>query len=163
MAVRGSVENSQLYARRKSAAMRVRDGVEERRCNQCGDWKVLSEFYSWERRDNRGHRWSPCKPCLDRLVRLAQEAKKSWVDQYKLERGCADCGYNENPAALDFDHLPGTVKTRDIKSGKQFGWKALFAEVAKCEVVCANCHRIRTVERRKGGDVQVILRVLGDR
>lgn len=74
--------------------------------------------------------------------------KKAWVDNYKLEHGCADCGYNEPPAALDFDHRPGTKKIRNIKAGHQFGWLALLAEVAKCDVVCANCHRIRTVNRR---------------
>jgi hypothetical protein len=78
--------------------------------------------------------------------------KKAWVIEYKMSRGCADCGYREHPAALDFDHRPGTVKVRDIKSGHQLGWDALLAEVAKCDVVCANCHRVRTWTRR-GGDV----------
>lgn len=73
--------------------------------------------------------------------------RKQWVREYKVERGCTDCGYNTHWAALDFDHLPGTVKVRDIKAGQQLGWKALLAEIAKCEVVCANCHRIRTVSR----------------
>lgn len=80
---------------------------------------------------------------------VTQEFKKRWIDNYKIEHGCVDCGYAKHPAALDFDHLPGTVKVRDIKSGQQLGWEALQVEVAKCEVVCSNCHRIRTVERRK--------------
>jgi hypothetical protein len=75
--------------------------------------------------------------------------KKQWVIEYKLSRGCADCGYNEHHAALDFDHRPGTRKVRDIKSGQQLGWDALQDEVAKCDVVCANCHRIRTFRRRE--------------
>lgn len=79
---------------------------------------------------------------------VTQEIKKKYVDEYKLEHGCSDCGYNAHPAALDFDHLPGTVKVRDIKSGQQLGWQALLDEIAKCEVVCANCHRIRTAARR---------------
>lgn len=79
---------------------------------------------------------------------VTQEVKKKYVDEYKMKHGCSDCGYNAHPAALDFDHLPGTVKVRDIKSGQQLGWLALLAEIAKCEVVCANCHRIRTAIRR---------------
>lgn len=79
------------------------------------------------------------------------QERKRWIDAHKLERGCTDCGYNAHPAALDFDHLPGTVKVRDIKSGQQLGWAALMAEVSKCEVVCANCHRIRTATRRQQG------------
>lgn len=76
-------------------------------------------------------------------------ARKAYVRAYKLEKGCIDCGYRENPVALSFDHLPGTVKVRDIKSGQQLGWQALLDEIAKCEVVCMNCHVIRTSERRK--------------
>lgn len=82
---------------------------------------------------------------------MSMDYKKKWVDAYKLEHGCTDCGYRGHTAALDFDHLPGSVKVRDIKSGKSFGWVALQEEIAKCEVVCANCHRIRTYERLKGG------------
>lgn len=64
------------------------------------------------------------------------------------------CGYQVHSAALDFDHLPGTIKVRDIKHGNTLGWEALQVEIAKCEVVCANCHRIRTFLRnREGGDV----------
>jgi hypothetical protein len=80
---------------------------------------------------------------------VSQAFKKEWVRQYKVEHGCVDCGYNANPVALGFDHLPGTVKVRDIKSGQQLGWQALQDEIAKCEVVCMNCHHIRTSERRR--------------
>jgi hypothetical protein len=82
--------------------------------------------------------------------------RRAYVIQYKLNHGCADCGYAEHHAALDFDHRPGTVKVRDVKGGQQLGWEALLAEIAKCDVVCANCHRIRTYERLRaspqGGD-----------
>jgi hypothetical protein len=84
---------------------------------------------------------------------MDQPTKKAWVISYKLEHGCADCGYRGHHAALDFDHLPGTAKVRDIKSGQQLGWAALQEEVAKCDVVCANCHRIRTFVRRAAGEV----------
>lgn len=80
---------------------------------------------------------------------MTQEAKAEWVREYKLSHGCADCGYAEHHAALDFDHRPGTAKVRDIKKGQQLGWEALKTEVAKCDVVCANCHRVRTYNRRQ--------------
>lgn len=82
-------------------------------------------------------------------VGVTPMVKREWVIAYKLEHGCADCGYSAHHAALDFDHRPGTTKVRDIKSGQQLGWQALMDEVAKCDVVCANCHRIRTYERRR--------------
>lgn len=79
---------------------------------------------------------------------VTREFKRQYVEDYKLKHGCVDCGYNAHSAALDFDHLPGTTKVRDIKSGQHLGWLALLTEIAKCEVVCANCHRIRTAARR---------------
>jgi hypothetical protein len=80
-------------------------------------------------------------------------AKAKWARFYarlsaiKLERGCTDCGYNAHPAALDFDHLPGTTKLSTVSRLSTRNWERVAAEIAKCEVVCANCHRIRTVER----------------
>lgn len=75
------------------------------------------------------------------------QVKADYVRQYKLDKGCVDCGYKAHHSALDFDHKPGTVKVRDIKRGQQFGWLELLDEIAKCDVVCANCHRIRTYNR----------------
>ena len=73
--------------------------------------------------------------------------RKEYVVEYKLRHGCTDCGFNDHSAALQFDHLPGTSKVREIKTGGQLGWEALLEEIAKCEVVCANCHSIRTFNR----------------
>jgi len=73
----------------------------------------------------------------------------SAISMWKLERGCADCGYDKSPHALDFDHPPGVEKETEVS--KLYRFKApiekIIAEMEKCEVVCANCHRIRTVER----------------
>ena len=72
---------------------------------------------------------------------------KAQLEAYKSERGCADCGYNKHPVALDFDHLPGHVKDFTIGSETIRNLDRIWKEVAKCEVVCANCHRIRTATR----------------
>ena len=70
------------------------------------------------------------------------------IREIKMERGCLDCGYNSHPEALDFDHI-GTDKIANVTalcySSK---WDKIETEIAKCEVVCANCHRIRTASRR---------------
>jgi|ERR1035437_2631941 hypothetical protein len=73
-------------------------------------------------------------------------ANVEFVKQYKLEHGCADCGYNEHPAALEFDHVQPHL--RGIV-GKQMGktLKIILEEIERCEVVCANCHNIRGCER----------------
>ena len=76
-----------------------------------------------------------------------RQSRKAKIAEVKLERGCADCGYNQHAAALDFDHLPGTEKLFNIGSQLMRTWESILAEIDKCEVVCANCHRIRTAER----------------
>lgn len=78
-----------------------------------------------------------------------QSEERNWrINNIKLEAGCIDCGYNKHPEALDFDHVNG-VKEFSIGRGKKFAWERIEAEIAKCEIVCSNCHRIRTFERRQ--------------
>lgn len=74
--------------------------------------------------------------------------RRSALAMLKLEKGCADCGYDTDPAALDFDHVRG-VKSDHVSKLRHMGWQRLFDEIDKCEVVCANCHRVRTAERKR--------------
>ncbi len=90
--------------------------------------------------------------------RLAERLPPSWQqriemqdanDSVKLARGCADCGWSKWARGLDWDHVRGPkVSTIAIMIGRRDSWQAIEEEMAKCEVVCANCHRIRTHERR---------------
>lgn len=71
-----------------------------------------------------------------------------WCASFKESQGCTDCGITDS-RVLDFDHLPEYKKDFVIAKGYSKSLEVIKAEVAKCEVVCANCHRIRTYERRK--------------
>lgn len=71
------------------------------------------------------------------------------VQAIKLKSGCIDCGYNGHPEALQFDHRPDEVKSFTIARKMTNAWSALEAEIAKCDVRCANCHAIKTAERRE--------------
>ena len=73
--------------------------------------------------------------------------KRLALGAYKIEKGCVDCGYNADHRALEFDHLPGNEKKRTVGSMMYHSWEHIWAEVVKCEVVCANCHAIRTMDR----------------
>ena len=64
------------------------------------------------------------------------------IRQYK-NKPCADCGKSYPYYVMDFDHISGT-KLSNIASMVQYSTRRLLAEIAKCEVVCSNCHRIRT-------------------
>ncbi|KUI11534.1 hypothetical protein AU193_19190 [Mycobacterium sp. GA-1285] len=75
---------------------------------------------------------------------------KAYVLQYLLTHPCVDCG-EEDTVVPEFDHVTGN-KLRDVGSMARAGWNlaAIQAEIAKCEVRCANCHRRVTAHRRNG-------------
>lgn len=62
-----------------------------------------------------------------------------------------DCGLHpEYSQVLEFDHRPDEVKLFHISDRMGSGTMAdLIAEIAKCDIVCANCHRIRTVRKNQ--------------
>ena len=61
---------------------------------------------------------------------------------------CMDCGEVFHHSLMDFDHRSGEVKGFNIAIGMfRFGKEKLLAEIAKCDVVCCLCHRIRTWNR----------------
>jgi len=86
-----------------------------------------------------------------RSRRVAAERYK-WLDAYKIEHGCAECGYNANPRALDFDHEDADTKIANIsRMIRHAPWDRVVAEMNKCTLLCANCHRVKTFsqERRR--------------
>lgn len=62
---------------------------------------------------------------------------------------CADCGGRFPQPVMEFDHRPGTEKRYEVArlSSSLCSASTLFAEIAKCDAVCANCHRFRTLAR----------------
>ena len=77
------------------------------------------------------------------------QEKKAFLRQYKMERGCAVCGYNKMPAVLELDHIDRSKKTMRMKKAAQhMSWARIHAELENCQVLCANCHREKTVRER---------------
>jgi hypothetical protein len=124
-----------------ASAQRIRDELEKcvPRCARC------------HRRRTHQQRFA--------RIRLADRVPPSWRrrlemqdanDVIKLSYGCADCGWNGWARGLDWDHVRGIkVSTIAIMIARLDPWEDVLVEMAKCEVVCANCHRIRTRTRRE--------------
>ena len=74
------------------------------------------------------------------LHRQKQQFKKR-LAEIKEASGWVDCGI-KNHIVLDFDHPRDKKYNVSRMIHDAFSWKAIMKEVAKCEVVCANCHRI---------------------
>jgi len=98
--------------------------------------------------------------CIPQQQRLGESTAKSprarrraakWrlAQIIKSDKGCVDCGYNESPYALQFDHISDNKKANVsnlIRS--DYSWVTIKAEIDKCEIVCANCHAVRTHKRK---------------
>jgi hypothetical protein len=61
---------------------------------------------------------------------------------------CTDCGHKFPACCMDFDHVRGK-KLWNVSGGGNRKWSTILKEIAKCELVCANCHRIRTTIRKR--------------
>jgi hypothetical protein len=79
----------------------------------------------------------------------ARRAKRiRWLNWIKLKFGCAICHYREHPAALDFDHIDPATKQFPITQSPTRNLHSIFAEIRKCRILCANCHRVETEAKR---------------
>jgi len=80
--------------------------------------------------------------------KIASERNKEYIKQYLSTHPCVDCG-NNNPIVLEFDHIYGTKKHNisDL-TRSAYSLETIQAEIDKCQVRCANCHRIVTYNRR---------------
>ena len=77
-----------------------------------------------------------------------REEIKAAVDALK-NHPCMDCGGKFPPVCMDWDHVRGT-KVRAVSQMivRRLPVETILMEIAKCDLVCSNCHRIRTQERR---------------
>jgi hypothetical protein len=128
-------------------------------CIRCNKRRLIKFFVL----SSAGYRQSYCKACAKKAYRKWASSNAKRLAQYAIEtakrnralvnslkaRPCADCGGTFPPVVMDFDHLPQYRKKSKISNmmSSKFSEKAILAEAAKCEVVCSNCHRIRTASR----------------
>src|SRR5688572_10202018 len=79
------------------------------------------------------------------IQRRLRHEKRKWVQELKAARGCEgeDC-FITNPQQLDFHHRDPHTKIANISDAVNSNWgKArILEEISKCDLLCANCHRI---------------------
>jgi hypothetical protein len=80
-------------------------------------------------------------------ARRQHARKRAWLAEFRSKRGCSHCGETD-PIVLDFHHIdPSTKETTKFNN---LGWERMMAEVEKCIVLCANCHRREEYSLRRG-------------
>ena len=81
-----------------------------------------------------------CAECNNERMRAKHQELKQRAIDYKGNQ-CERCGYNKCPDALDFHHLNSSEKDFEISRCYKRSRDVLKAEIDKCVMVCANCHR----------------------
>lgn len=125
-------------------------------CNKCNTTKPLTSFH---RRKNSHQPW--CIPCrkthdhgtfkskpqrrqsLKESTAKYREAAETLVANHLKANPCVKCG-ESHILTLQFDHLRD--KKLEISTAVQRGWSlsSIKEEMNKCQVLCANCHSIKT-------------------
>lgn len=134
-----------------------------RRCSSCHKNKHLKSFC----RDHRSKdgRCARCKTCTHlyhkehrlknpelHLAKRREVFKKNrlWFDELRTTLKCSQCGF-KHPGALQFHHRDPKQKVQNIAYMVIQSWsrERVLEEIAKCDVLCANCHFILHYERRR--------------
>ena len=82
---------------------------------------------------------------------------KAWMIELK-SKPCHDCGNTFEVCCMDFDHKDGTEKQYNVGTmfAHHYSRELIEIELSKCDLVCANCHRVRTRKRRTGNGLQTV-------
>jgi len=132
-----------------------------KRCPGCRLEKSVDDFAV--NRTKKSGRQDYCRSCLpemnrawrlknhglSRLINNQSDKRRieettAKVNAFKAARGCADCRVSSPPYILDLDHRRGDKEGHIGTLVRSRSWDRLQEELAKCDVVCANCHRVRS-------------------
>ena len=134
-----------------------------KRCSMCRRWLPRQDYHRNRRKkdglqlrcracnietNKRWYREHPeARPLrMDEYARRRRRGRHREVWEYLCAHPCVDCGEGD-PIVLEFDHLRDKVDNISKMAAVKRPWPVILAEIAKCEVVCANCHRRRTAAR----------------
>ena len=147
------------------------NGCTRRRQTHCKNGHLYDEKTSFWKVNWKGYKCRQCRECARLLAirqrldparqqsdrertalwrkRHPEDYKRQYQAEFEKRRqillearagGCIKCG-EKDPACLDFHHRDPTTKEGHIGEFRKFGMKRLLAEIEKCDVLCANCHR----------------------
>lgn len=91
-----------------------------------------------------------CRLCGKQTKRLRCGSCNTKIRRYRVRTAaiqylggaCIKCGWNKHPAGFDFHHRDPGTKDFQISSKANMSWKVVRAELDKCDLLCALCHRL---------------------
>jgi hypothetical protein len=108
-------------------------------------YKNKADQYASQKRWYETHHQDQLERVRKNNARYRKE-KRVVLDQAK-DQPCTDCGRRYPSYVMDFDHVRGE-KVENVARMLSWSMEDILKEIAKCEVVCANCHRQRTHQRK---------------
>lgn len=133
-----------------------------KRCTKCKKTKPLSDFHVDKKRVDGLAQY--CRSCKNAMCRRSYKKggkktrdrvsynrrknisiNRTYVLFYLKEHPCVDCGDARLPV-LDFDHVMGKKQFCISYMITHHSLNNVLKEIAKCEVRCSNCHRMKTAE-----------------
>jgi len=109
-------------------------------CTQCSQTlpRTLEHFHG----NGKHYFSSKCKPCHSEYNRRRNTNARKWYREYKQTLSCVQCGFDDY-RALVFHHRDPSTKTFTLADNVTRQSKEnILKEIAKCDVLCANCHSI---------------------
>lgn len=86
-------------------------------------------------------------PIKNEHAKIRRREIRKYILTILQKSSCVDCGINDW-RVLEFDHRDRKQKRLNIADATQYSIKTVKAEIEKCDIVCANCHNILTIEQR---------------
>lgn len=121
---------------------------ETRICKYCSIEFPLDKFPSAGIKNGIPYRRRKCQICYQKTKRIRTKKCANWLESYKKTLSCLKCG-NSDFRVLEFHHIDEKQFNIGDATNKGFSKKKIISEIEKCEVLCANCHRIETYNSRK--------------
>lgn len=136
------------------------NSIQRKICSRCKTYLSIDEFRF--RNIGKNLRYSYCRACRNLIVKDHYQRNKdaylrrnarfrlrnSEIIREHKSKPCADCGIQYPYYVMDFDHRQGETKVINLANASRMTRPKILEEIAKCDVVCSNCHRERTYQRK---------------
>lgn len=118
-----------------------------KKCKYCGEEKEETSFHVAATVKGKTYRRLKCNDCYRETKNKLKKEKRAWLVEEKKKMSCADCGCNDH-RVLQFHH-PNDDKEGNVGDMiSRYSLDNVKKEMAKCEILCANCHMIKHYEER---------------
>lgn len=116
-------------------------------CRYCNEKKSIEKFAKAGTIKGVDYTRNKCNTCYVKMKSDRRRRIAAWIQQQKRECSCKCCG-NDDFRVLEFHHKDNN-KEFDISNFGGSGITKIKKEMKKCDILCANCHRIVTYEERQ--------------